>query len=61
MSRRKEEIVPQQATVLEAKNSEICIGTVSTLIPNNVVTGVTNGMAQSVVNNLKMMQLSHKN
>lgn len=55
-----ENSIPQQATVLEVKCSEICIGTVTAaLIPNNVVTGVTNGMAQSVVNNLRMTQLSN--
>ena len=47
-----EEIIPQPATALEVKSSQICIGRVTTPMPSNTVTGhgyVMNGMAQSLV------------
>ena len=43
--------IPQPATALEVKSSQICIGRVTTPMPNNTVTGhgyVMNGMAQSL-------------
>ena len=57
---RMEYNIPQQATltVLEVKSSEICTGTVKTLIPNNIVTGVMNGTTQLVANNFKMMPIA---